>query len=166
MRKRPASPRYNIHLRLQTPGDSCWPSGADFVTLNATISGRLIAGSPAASICYASSATYDERACEAVLASWFNSSFHAADPISIDWPWWANNSCPPIYANGSSVTGDTTARSKGCSIGGYPEYVVNATSEEHVVAAVDFAREKRLRLNIKSTGHNFQGRSTAFGSLS
>ena len=45
-------------------------------------------------------------------------------------------------------------------------YSVNATTEEHVIAAVKFVKEKNIKLNVKSTGHSFQGRSTAFGSLS
>ncbi|KAJ4986558.1 FAD-linked oxidoreductase-like protein 18, partial [Stagonosporopsis vannaccii] len=146
--------------------DPCWPLEAEFAALNETLAGRLIAAVPPASVCYPRREDFDEQKCNVILASWFSSSFHAADPISIDWPWWANNSCPPIFPNGTSVTGDASAGSKGCSIGGYPEYSVNATSYTHVVAAVNFAREYRIRLNVKSTGHSFQGRSTAYGSLS
>jgi hypothetical protein len=35
-----------------------------------------------------------------------------------------------------------------------------------MIAAVKFASAKNIRLNAKSTGHSFSGRSTAFGSLS
>ncbi|KAH7088379.1 hypothetical protein FB567DRAFT_620770 [Paraphoma chrysanthemicola] len=149
-----------------TPGAQCWPSAGAFNTLNDTLSGRLVQGIPPASACYPNEPNYDTKSCETVLASWFSSTFHASDPISIGWPWWANNSCPPIYPNGTSVTGDVTAGSKGCTIGGFPAYSVNATEEIHVVAAVKFAKEYNVRLNVKSTGHSFQGRSTAFGSLS
>jgi hypothetical protein len=58
------------------------------------------------------------------------------------------------------------AGTKGCSIGKFPAYAVNATEEKHVTAAVKFAKERGIRLNIKNTGHSFQGRSTAAGSLS
>lgn len=43
---------------------------------------------------------------------------------------------------------------------------MNASSAEHVVAAVDFARENAVRLVVKGTGHDFRGRSTAPESLS
>ncbi|KAH7380170.1 hypothetical protein BKA66DRAFT_512927 [Pyrenochaeta sp. MPI-SDFR-AT-0127] len=148
------------------PGDTCWPSPADFSSLNDTLSGQLVQGIPPASVCYSTEPNYNEKACEVVLANWFSSTFHASDPISIGWPWWANNSCPPIFPNGTSITGDVNAGNKGCSIGSFPVYSVNATTEAHVVAAVKFAKEKNIRLNVKSTGHSFQGRSTAFGSLS
>ena len=45
-----------------------------------------------------------------------------------------------------------------CSGDGYPVYVVAAQNEEDIKAAVDFARSKKIRLNIKSTGHDFLGR--------
>ncbi|KAF2644920.1 FAD-binding domain-containing protein [Massarina eburnea CBS 473.64] len=148
------------------PSDPCWPTPSDFAALNDTLSGRLIEGIPPASVCYTSHPNYDAIACDAVLANWFVSDFHASDPISIGWPWWANNPCPPIYPNGTSVTGDTRAGEKGCGVGRYPVYAVNATEEVHVIAAVRFAAERGIRLNVKNTGHSFLGRSTAFGSLS
>ena len=98
--------------------------------------------------------------------NWFNSTFHASDPISIGFPQWVNDSCPPIFPNGTSVTGDPDAGDKGCTIGGYPVYALDAREERHVQEVVRFAAEKRIRLNVKSTGHSFNGRSAAFGSVS
>lgn len=46
----------------------------------------------------------------------------------------------------------------GCGIGRYPAYVVNATEEWHIKAALKFAAERNLRVVVKNTGHNFQGR--------
>lgn len=45
-------------------------------------------------------------------------------------------------------------------------YVVNATTPEHVQAAVNFAGKHNVRLNVKGTGHDYLGRSTAPNSLS
>jgi len=44
-------------------------------------------------------------------------------------------------------------------------YAVVATTPGDVVAAVDFARDHRLRLVIKGTGHDYLGRSSAPDSL-
>lgn len=44
-----------------------------------------------------------------------------------------------------------------CSGAGYPVYVVAAKTGSDVQAAVNFARTKGVRLNIKSTGHDFVG---------
>jgi hypothetical protein len=44
-----------------------------------------------------------------------------------------------------------------CTGAGYPVYVVAARTAGDVKAAVDFARAKGVRVNIKSTGHDFVG---------
>ncbi|KAH8880480.1 FAD-binding domain-containing protein [Thozetella sp. PMI_491] len=148
------------------PTDVCWPDDSEFDALNETVSGQLIHAVPPASVCYPNALEYNPSACEFIAASWHNSTFHAADPVSIGFPWWANNTCPPLFPNGTSVNGDPDAGTKGCKIGGYPVYSLNATNISHIQAVVRFANEKNIRLNIKSTGHSFQGRSTAYGSLS
>src|SRR6266404_6513592 len=44
-------------------------------------------------------------------------------------------------------------------------YAVKATSSAEVAAAVNFAREHRLRLVVKGGGHSYQGTSNAPDSL-
>ncbi|KAJ8133219.1 hypothetical protein O1611_g404 [Lasiodiplodia mahajangana] len=146
-----------------TPGESCWPSDSDWAAFNATIDGRLLKTKLPASVCYPG-ADYDSAACESVIAVWNYPPFHSSDPVSNFLPSWANNSCNPIYEDGTSTAGDTLAGSRGCTLGKYPPYSVNATTVEHVQAAVRFAKDRNLRLNVKNTGHN--PKSLAFGSLS
>ncbi|KNG90956.1 hypothetical protein ANOM_000697 [Aspergillus nomiae NRRL 13137] len=148
-----------------SPSDPCWPSNIEWASLNETLLGHLIHTVPLAAVCYQTEPVYNAEACNAVIANWTSSALHSADPASIDDPMWANNSCNPIYPNGTSLTGNTRAGEKGCSIGNYPPYVVNATEAGHVQAALKFARRWNLRLNIKNTGHGSE-RSTAHGSLS
>jgi hypothetical protein len=135
------------------PTDDCWPSDADWASLNDTISGRLIKAVPPASVCYPALPDYDAAACKLVLANWTTPEYHSLNPISIHDPAWANNSCIPIYENGTSVSGDVNAGAKGCSLGFYPEYVVNATDGADVQAAFTFADTWNLRTTIKNTGH-------------
>ncbi|PSN66740.1 FAD-binding domain-containing protein [Corynespora cassiicola Philippines] len=162
-----ASPPQNSTQECKcTPTSPCWPPPSSLSTLNTTLSGSLLNTPPPASVCYPTSASYNLSACARVRASWFSSSFHAADPTSIGWPWWAHNSCPPIWPNGTSILGDPEAGAKGCGVGAYPALAVNATTEGEVVAAVRGAREWGVRVNVKSTGHSFQGRSTGFGTFS
>jgi hypothetical protein len=94
----------------------------------------------------------------AVRAAWTDDGVHLESPVSIDYPIWANNSCNPIFPNGMSVGGDPGAGMTGCSIGLYPFYVVNATDASDVQAALRFAKDNNIRLNVKATGHNFMGR--------
>lgn len=42
-----------------------------------------------------------------------------------------------------------------CTLGGFPEYVVNVTSAAQVQLAVNFARNLNIRLVIKNTGHEY-----------
>ncbi|KAL1801246.1 hypothetical protein ACET3X_001588 [Alternaria dauci] len=149
-----------------TPNDSCWPSTIEWSDLNKTLHGALIRGTPPGAVCYPSWPEYSQQACALVASQWYNSSYHATNPVSIDYPIWANNSCNPIFPNGTSVTGNPYAGENGCSIGNYPAYVVNATSADQVSKALVWAGARNIRLVIKATGHSYQGRSTGYGSLS
>jgi hypothetical protein len=117
-------------------------------------------------VCYPEQPNYDEVQCAFIRSRWFNSTWHAEVPSSIDYPVWANNSCNPIYPNGTSVTGNADAGKKGCSIGAYSVYVVNATTAEQVSTAFKWAGQKNIRVVVKSTGHSYPGRSVGYGSLS
>jgi hypothetical protein len=128
------------------------------MSLNETLSGALLRGIPPGSVCYPEQTNYDENACAIVRSNWFNSTWHAENPISIDYPVWTNNSCNPIFPNGTSVTGDVNAGKNGCSTGRYPIYVVNTTSVEHIAEALQWADRKNIRIVIKSTGHSYPGR--------
>lgn len=148
------STKESFHLLIQLTSDPCWPSSQEWATLNETISGRLIHTVPLASVCYQSEPNYNSEACNAVLANWTSSAFHAADPASVGDLTWTNSSCHPIYPNGASIGGDPDAGKKGCSMSNFSPYVVNATEAGHVQAALKFADEHNLRFNVKNTGHN------------
>lgn len=134
--------------------------------MNKTLHGALIRGIPPGAVCYPSRPEFDQQACASVASEWYNSSYHATNPVSIDYPIWANNSCNPIFPNGTGITGSPYDRANGCSIGNYPAYVVNATSADQVSKALVWAGARNIRLVVKATGHSYQGRSTGHGSLS
>jgi hypothetical protein len=156
------------HLTIiQTTRDSCWPSAYDdWPDLNDTLSGALMRTVPPGSVCYPALLWYSHSACTTVLSQWFNSSYHASDSVSVDYPIWANNSCNPIYPNGTSVTGDPDAGKRGCRQGNYPVFVLNATTPEQISTALTWAGGKDIRVVIKATGHSYQGRSTGRSRLS
>ncbi|CAG8908607.1 unnamed protein product [Penicillium egyptiacum] len=80
---------------------------------------------PVASSCYPGNPFDSPEKCTSVQDKWSYAALHAAWPESIDFPIYTNNSCVPKGATGY-VGG------KGCSIGGLPQYIVNATTVEHV----------------------------------
>ncbi|KAH8722968.1 hypothetical protein GQ44DRAFT_686064 [Phaeosphaeriaceae sp. PMI808] len=148
------------------PTSKCWPTETQWTSLNSTLNGALIRGVPPGSVCYPDQPNYNIEACKFVASQWFNSTWHATDPVSVDYPIWTNNSCNPIWPNGTSITGDPTAGSRGCSIGAYPAYVVKATTPQQVSSTLKWASQKNIRVIVKSTGHSYPGRSIGYGSLS
>jgi hypothetical protein len=128
-----------------TPSQSGWPTREEWQQLKNQVKGRLLKPNPPAAACHRSYAEYNNDNCESVLKGFRDSSWHSDHPTSNMWQNLNNYSCMP-------------GRSGTCSTSGYPVYVVDAREPMDVKAAVDFARKKNIRLNIKSTGHDFLGR--------
>ncbi|OAA58687.1 FAD-binding, type 2 [Cordyceps fumosorosea ARSEF 2679] len=136
------------------PGTNGWPSAEAWNALNKTVNGQLLRPTILpGGVCHKGQPNYDESRCAAVAKDWETSEFHLADPISVMSNEFTNNTCLP----------DPKLP---CSAAGYPAYVIKVTSSADVKAGVDFARSKNVRLNIKSSGHDFLGRSNAPGTLS
>ncbi|KID64634.1 FAD-binding, type 2, partial [Metarhizium hybridum] len=135
------------------PGDQNWPSDETWQKLNKTLGGVLIKSVPLAVACLDEHGTHDDAACDAIKQRLWNYDFHDADPVSVMWNQYSNFSCLPNPATP-------------CSSRGYPAYVVDASTVKHVQHAVNFARNNNIRLVVKSTGHDYLGRSTAPGALS
>ncbi|KAL4999877.1 hypothetical protein BDV10DRAFT_200534 [Aspergillus recurvatus] len=142
-----------------TPHDATWPSNEEWNALNASISGTLIRTTPAASSCYAGNPFNTPTNCTDVAAHWSYAAYHAAWPESIDYSIFTNHSCLPPGVDGY-------VEERGCRIGALPVYVVNATSEEQIGTAMKWASERDIRIVVKGTGHDMNGRSTGAYALS
>lgn len=134
-----------------SPADPTWPSSEEWSALNRSIGGVLIKTAPVASSCYPGNPFNSPENCPDVQAQWSYSAYHAARPESIDYPIYTNNSCLPMDATGWT-------KSKGCSIGGFPQYTVNATKVEHISEAMKWASQRKIRIVVKGTGHDLNGR--------
>ncbi|KUI56033.1 ER membrane protein complex subunit 1 [Cytospora mali] len=134
------------------PGDACWPSQAEWSTLNTTVGGRLIATVPLGSPCH--DPYYDEDECAYLQDQWLLAGIHMNSSSSVMAPFFANQSCDPW-----------TPREQPCELGNYVHYAVNVTGPDDIIATVNFAQEKNIRLVIRNTGHDYLGRSTGAGSL-
>ncbi|KAI1385796.1 FAD-binding domain-containing protein [Hypoxylon trugodes] len=136
------------------PGDEDWPSDTEWTRLNRTLGGALLKPKPAAAVCY-QGADFNQDQCQLLLRNTSFSTFWLDEPLVSLTEWSQGGTCPlALNPQGN------------CTRGGFPEYVVNATSVKHIQAAVNFARNKHIRLVIKNTGHDFGGRSVGAGSLS
>ncbi|KAK4244849.1 hypothetical protein C7999DRAFT_34832, partial [Corynascus novoguineensis] len=135
------------------PGSPDWPSPQDWKRLNESVTGRLLRPTPPAAVCHSGQGSFNSPECAAVREGWSDYTFHQADPVSVDWNNWANDTCLPIEG-------------APCSGQGYPVFLINATEARHVQSGVQFAKKHNIRLVIKSTGHDYMGRSNAPNSLS
>ncbi|KAK3394755.1 hypothetical protein B0H63DRAFT_499125 [Podospora didyma] len=135
------------------PGGPDWPSIESWARLNESTEGRLLRPPPPGAVCHPGQATYNAAECPLVRSAWSIYEFHGADPVSSALNTWNNDSCLPEAADP-------------CRNRGYPVVVINATTSQHVKLGVDFARKYNVRLIVKSTGHDFLGRSVAPNSLS
>ncbi|KAH6628471.1 hypothetical protein F5144DRAFT_579138 [Chaetomium tenue] len=135
------------------PGTPSWPSTRDWDRLNESLAGRLLQPTPPGAVCHPEQGSYNPTECEAVRKGWSTYEFHQADPVSVDWNQWTNDTCLPF-------------ENTPCSGQGYPVFVVNATEPRHVQLGVQFAKKHNVRFIVKSTGHDYIGRSVAPNSLS
>lgn len=141
-----------------TPMDDHWPSPDDWQTLNSSIKGALLSTTPAPSSCYAGNPFGSSFDCNVTISNWTSGIFHASLPESIGSPLFANNSCIPPGADGYQ-------ESAGCHLGGLPSHIVNATTNEQVATAAAWAAERNIRIVVKGTGHDLNGRHVALNQV-
>ncbi len=121
------------------PGDADWPDAAAWQQLNNAVGGSLVKVESPFAECRARP---DTAACEALFGS-------PANP-------WAIGGDVALTQTFGWVGAWTTSPSV---------WAVAARNAADVAAAVNFARERRLRLVVKGGGHSYQGTSNAPDSL-
>ncbi|KAF7562139.1 hypothetical protein G7046_g1981 [Stylonectria norvegica] len=137
------------------PGDALWPGSIIWRVLDLVTGGAVIKTVPIADPCYGDFGAINDARCQFLVDQWTNSSLHIADPTSVMSPLYQGLTCQPS----EDPTGD-------CTLGGFPSYVIDASNVAHIQLAVNFARTLNLRLVVKNTGHDFNGRSVGAGALS
>ncbi|KAI1194277.1 hypothetical protein F5X97DRAFT_311609 [Nemania serpens] len=131
-----------------------WYHRQSWAKFNASTRGKLIEpGPPPGAVCHPDQPTFDSDQCAIVTTAWRTVDFHQNHPVSNMWQQFNNDTC--------LVDPDTP-----CSGAGYPAYVVNVTTAMDVKLSLDFARKHNIRVVVKSSGHDHQGRSQAPGALS
>ncbi|HLQ07469.1 MAG TPA: FAD-binding oxidoreductase [Steroidobacteraceae bacterium] len=133
------APRPRAHLARVRPGDPGWPSEAGWQKLNEAVGGNLIAVHSLFAACEKEPGA---AACREATENIHNPFYVGDQPA------------------GTQVSGWLDAWTPAPSV-----YAVKATSSAEVAAAVNFAREHRLRLVVKGGGHSYQGTSNAPDSL-
>ena len=121
------------------PGDAGWPTAAEWKGLRAQVGGNLTRPTDPFSVCAGDAPGGDCTTAHAEIGN----PFFIGD-----------------QAGGTQVSGWLNAWSPKPSA-----YAVVAHQPEDVVAAVNFARIRKLRLAVKGGGHSYQGTSNAPDSL-
>ncbi|KAJ5176563.1 FAD linked oxidase N-terminal [Penicillium canariense] len=143
------------HSCKPMPGDLLWPVDLIWNIFDRLLGGSLIKTIPLASVCYPDWPEYDATMCATITADWLSSDLHMADPTSIMLPLYEGRTCLPSPYNYTAS----------CTQGAYPAYAVNVSSVAQIQLAVNFARNLNLRLVVKNTGHDFNGKASGKGAL-
>ncbi|KAM3501786.1 hypothetical protein MY10362_005301 [Beauveria mimosiformis] len=139
------------------PNDPCWPSQSQWASLNASVSGNLVALRPVAHVCHDSG--YDAAACNASKALSESSVWRDQNPGAVQWTNWE------AWPERNETCSFSLPRDVPCRQGRVPLFSVVAETAQHIQEAVRFAASHNIRLAIKNTGHCFLGRSSAPESL-
>lgn len=137
------------------PGDAEWPTTEQWDKFNQTLGGKLIATVPIASACHDDDfGPYNKAECEALQNVWGFPPTHYKTSSSVMSAWYANRSCDPFAPKGTP-----------CVTGTYVQYAVNASCVSDYQKTIEFTRAHNIRLVIRNTGHDFNGKSTGAGAV-
>ena len=125
-------------LRRVRPGDPAWPTPADWRKLDQAVGGALLEVRALFSGCESDRGI----GCRDALANIHNPFYIGDQPAGTEVSGWLDAWTPAPSA-----------------------YAVKARNSADVAAAVNFARERGLRLAVKGGGHSYQGTSSAPDSL-
>ncbi|KAF9163198.1 hypothetical protein DFQ26_002855 [Actinomortierella ambigua] len=142
----------------------CWPSAADWASLNTTVGGRLISTQPIGRPCH--HLDYDKKACEAVHQGYHNATWRGDQPSTYMFPLWERYHDQTCFVGDSSdggCFGHGSGQEQPCQRGSVPLYTVRVAAVEDVQASVRFAAQHGIQLAVKNTGHDFLGRHNGGG---
>jgi len=137
------------------PGDAEWPSPMTWTVANLLTGGALIPTTPLAAPCYAGP-HYNTTKCDEITARWSDPRLHVSDPASNHFPIFQGLTCLPPSLRDTGT----------CELGGYAAYSVRIQNVAQIQLAINFARNRNLRLVVKNTGHDFGDKSIGAGALS
>ncbi|ORY36743.1 FAD-binding domain-containing protein [Rhizoclosmatium globosum] len=142
------------------PTQPCWPSVKQWKALNASTNHRLIQVTPLARPCYLN-ITSDE--CGLVQSIYYDAAGRTDSPGASFWTNYetcGNKDCVMDLLVPGLVVGPGS-----CELGRLSPYALVASSPKDISAAILFAKRYNIKVVIKNTGHDLQGRSSAPGSL-
>ncbi|KAI5306409.1 hypothetical protein KEM56_001040 [Ascosphaera pollenicola] len=134
------------------PGDECWPSTLEWELFNRSIEGRLVATELLATPCH--DPNYDAAECDALRNAWRKPETHLESSSSFMAPWFSNGTCDPF-----------SPQAKPCTLGNHVSYAVDVSKPTHISKTLGFAKKNNIRVVVRNTGHDYNGKSTGAGSI-
>ncbi len=116
-----------------------WPNAAKWQQLSMKLKGKLIVPEPLLKRCFENP---NDKACLAEKTNLRNPIFLSEHPSGTQSAGWLDAWKPTVSP-----------------------FVVAAESNRDIAAGINFARENKIRISVKSTGHDYLGRSSAPNSL-
>lgn len=153
--------RVRKSLRCKTmPGDTLYPSKVVWGLFDLLLGGALEKIVPIGSPCYKNSQynNYNAERCAQLVKNFDAEEIYYEDNGALMNPLYYGMTCP-IPASGDFATGT-------CTQGGYSEYAVKVSNVAQIQLAINLARSLNLRLVVRNTGHDYNGRSVGKGALS
>ncbi|KAF8555560.1 FAD-binding domain-containing protein [Imleria badia] len=139
-----------------------WPAASAWVSLNNSVGGRLQALRPWAAVCYTSDPLYNAKECQPVLSGYGNDT-QASVPAALLWANWEScgygQGCALNYTNPQPISDAT------CYQGSTPPYSIPIMNAQDASIVIKWATAQNIKLTVKNTGHDFQGRSAAPSTL-
>ncbi|KAI1407054.1 FAD-binding domain-containing protein [Hypoxylon sp. FL1857] len=145
---------------------------AAWATLNDSVAGRLHAARPFALPCYSlyngSAIVVDEAACSLIRDSYTTNSIHAEVPsgyMNLQGEMCLGEPIDQCTLDNTILPAPKPAKGASCNQGSVPSYYVEVEDVSDIIAALTFAREYRIPLAIKNSGHDYMTRNSQKGSL-
>ncbi|KAJ3183355.1 hypothetical protein HDU85_002381 [Gaertneriomyces sp. JEL0708] len=142
-----------------TATDACWPNQQKWNQFSQTVGGRLVSPKPSAWVCYDPDAP--AGACQEYRDKYFDSRYRASNPgMMQNWFYEEsgdNGRCPlpPVGTTPADLNIADCKQGRVAAVG------VDVREVGDIQKSIAFAKQHNLQLVIKSSGHDFYGRSTA-----
>jgi len=88
------------------------------------------------------------------MAGWLLPETHYVSSSSIMAPFYASNSCEPF-----------TPETMPCTLGNLVDFAINVAEPADISEGIAFATKHNIRLVIRNTGHDYNGKLTGAGAL-
>lgn len=145
---------------------SCWPTLEEWEGLNQTVNGNLINVVPPGKHCYGG-ASYDNGKCKTYRKNYLfdlHRESHVGTMQNINWETCGDEGGCLLQSIFPSLP-QTSFLGNKCSQGALPRFALDSSNVDDIAVIVQFAKERKIALNIKNSGHDFLGRSTSPDSL-